>query len=277
MEEDEAQKITPDNLPPPKTTYDENDTKTVTEYHTNEEGKVVKTVRVYKVEKRQVPRVVAARKKWKKFGQAKEDGPGPNRSTTIVADEVFLQLTTNKETLDQQQEDDALKKLAATGKGMVQCRICKGDHWTTQCPYKDSLAGGGGLVDNENVSEQKSEAVSNQEPKQPTKFIIPAKRYADDSKKTGESMMRTRDDAATVRVTNLSEDATEQDLRELFSHFGSIQRIYLARDRQTQRSKGFAFINYYDKKNAEKAITALNGYGYHYLILKVEWARPQEK
>ena len=33
---------------------------------------------------------------------------------------------------------------------MVQCRICKGDHWTTQCPYKDSLAGGGGLVDNEN-------------------------------------------------------------------------------------------------------------------------------
>ena len=47
----------------------------------------------------------------------------------------------------------------------------------------------------------------------------------------------TSDDTATVRVTNLSEDATEQDLRELFGHFGPIQRIYLARDRNSQRSK----------------------------------------
>lgn len=37
--------------------------------------------------------------------------------------------------------------------------------------------------------------------------------------------------------------------------------------------QGFAFVNYYDRHNAEKAIKALDGYGYHYLILKVEWAR----
>ena len=58
---------------------------------------MLQTTRVYKVERRQVPKVVALRKKWKKFGHASDDGPGPNRSTTIVADEVFLQLTTNKE------------------------------------------------------------------------------------------------------------------------------------------------------------------------------------
>ena len=50
------------------------------------------------------------------------------------------------------------------------------------------------------------------------------------------------DDTATVRVTNLSEDATEQDLRELFGHFGAIQRIYLARDRTSQRSKVSRFV-----------------------------------
>ena len=42
------------------------------------------------------------------------------------------------------------------------------------------------------MSEQTSDAPSNMEPKQPTKFIIPAKRYGDDSKKTGDSMMRPR-------------------------------------------------------------------------------------
>lgn len=45
------------------------------------------------------------------------------------------------------------------------------------------------------------------------------------------------DDQCTVRVTNLSEDAQEADLRELFSHFGNIRRIFLAKDKQTQQSK----------------------------------------
>ena len=33
---------------------------------------------------------------------------------------------------------------------MVQCRICKGDHWTTHCPYKDTLAETGTLGDTDN-------------------------------------------------------------------------------------------------------------------------------
>lgn len=45
------------------------------------------------------------------------------------------------------------------------------------------------------------------------------------------------EDQAAVRVTNLSEEATESDLRELFSHFGSIQRVFLAKDKRTQQSK----------------------------------------
>lgn len=47
-------------------------------------------------------------------------------------------LTPSPQTLEQQ-TDDPLKKLKEQSKGMVTCRICKGDHWTSKCPYKDTL------------------------------------------------------------------------------------------------------------------------------------------
>ena len=40
-----------------------------------------------------------------------------------------------------------------------------------------------------------------------------------------------------MRVTNLSEDAQEADLRDLFGFFGQIRRIFLAKDKITQQSK----------------------------------------
>merc|ERR1712168_1516705 len=36
------------------------------------------------------------------------------------------------------QDDDPMNKLK--GQKIVQCRVCKGDHWTTKCPYKEKLA-----------------------------------------------------------------------------------------------------------------------------------------
>jgi translation initiation factor 3 subunit G len=62
----------------------------------------------------------------------------------------------------------------------------------------------------------------------------------------GESMRRGRDDNS-VRVTNLSEDTREQDLQELFRPFGAISRIYVAFDRETGLSRGFAFINFVNR------------------------------
>jgi translation initiation factor 3 subunit G len=86
-----------------------------------------------------------------------------------------------------------------------------------------------------------------------------------------------RDDAYTLRVTNLSEEVTEADLAELISRFGHTQRIYLARDRQTGESRGFAFINFSMRQDAERCIEKLNGHGYANLILHVEWAKPREE
>jgi hypothetical protein len=55
---------------------------------------------------------------------------------------------------------------------------------------------------------------------------------------------------------------------------GAIQRIYLAKDRETQQSRGFAFINFFQKEDAAAAIAKLDGHGYDHLILSVSWANP---
>ncbi len=87
---------------------------------------------------------------------------------------------------------------------------------------------------------------------------------------------RDRRDENSVRVTNLSDDVTEQDLGELFRPFGHILRIYLAVDRTTGESRGFAFVTFAHREDGERAVRTLNGYGYGHLILKVEWAAPRE-
>ncbi len=79
-----------------------------------------------------------------------------------------------------------------------------------------------------------------------------------------------------LRASNLTEDATESDLRELFSPFGRITRVFVAKDHVTRKSRGFGFVTFNTKKDAEVALEQLNGYGYGYLILKVEWAKPNK-
>ena len=91
----------------------------------------------------------------------------------------------------------------------------------------------------------------------------------------GESMRGpgNRDDLPTLRVTNISEDTQENDLRELFGGFGKVARVYVGRDRETGAGKGFAFVSFDDKAAAQKAIDKVNGRGYDNLILSVQWSR----
>ena len=92
----------------------------------------------------------------------------------------------------------------------------------------------------------------------------------------GDSMNRRREENS-VRVSNLSEDTREQDLQELFRPFGPVTRIYVAFNRETGESRGFAFVNFVNKDDAQRAINKLDGYGYDNLILRVEWAAPREE
>lgn len=94
----------------------------------------------------------------------------------------------------------------------------------------------------------------------------------------GESMNRvggsgSRDDLPTLRVTNISEETQENDLRELFGAFGRVARVYVGRDRETGIGKGFAFVSFEDRAIAQRAMEKLNGKGYDNLILSVQWSR----
>ena len=90
-----------------------------------------------------------------------------------------------------------------------------------------------------------------------------------------DSSRNTTDrDQNTIRVTNISEDTKEEDLQDLFARFGRISRVYLAKDKETLQSRGFAFVSFARREDAQKAMDKLQGYGYDHLILKLEWARP---
>lgn len=108
----------------------------------------------------------------------------------------------------------------------------------------------------------------------PTKYIPPSMRAG--ARGPGESMRgpgANRDDLPTLRVTNISEDVQENDLRELFGVFGRVARVYVGRDRETGIGKGFAFVSFEDRSVAQKAMEKLNGRGYDNLILSVQWSR----
>jgi len=80
---------------------------------------------------------------------------------------------------------------------------------------------------------------------------------------------------ASLRITNLSEDCREGDLQDLFGQFGRLQRVYLAKDQETFQSRGFAFVTYYTREDAQRAINKLHGHGYDNLILQVQFAKPR--
>lgn len=93
--------------------------------------------------------------------------------------------------------------------------------------------------------------------------------------KGGKGDLQAQQQEASLRITNLSEDCKEGDLQDLFGKIGRLQRVYLAKDQNTGESRGFAFITYGNKVDAQKAIDQLNGHGYDNLILQVQFAKPR--
>lgn len=78
-------------------------------------------------------------------------------------------------------------------------------------------------------------------------------------------------------VGNLSYSTSESDLEALFSKAGSVKSVSLITDRDTGRSKGFAFVEMETQAEAQKAISMLNGTEVGERTLKVNMARPREE
>ena len=76
-------------------------------------------------------------------------------------------------------------------------------------------------------------------------------------------------------VGNLSFQATEDDVRELFQHAGTLGSVGIVTDQFTGRSRGFGFVEMATREEAVEAIKMLNGRLFRDRHLVVDEARPQ--
>ncbi|KZO98604.1 translation initiation factor 3, RNA-binding subunit [Calocera viscosa TUFC12733] len=266
---------------------DDNGIRTVVEFTTNEEGKKVKITRKIRrvLHTTVVDHAVAERKHWAKFGAEKGSKPGPDRATTTVSEPIELKLAAGGVKQAEPEPDDAQAMKQKLGGKKVLCRICQGDHFTAKCPYKDTLeplglgAPGAETPMDGVATPQNEPAPSTAAPSAGGKYVPPSMR-AGAANRAGESMYKpggNRDDMPTLRVTNLSEDAEEDDLRDLFSRFGRVARVFIGRDRETGVGKGYAFVSFEDRDQAQRALERVHGMGYANLILSVQWSVPREQ
>ncbi len=79
-----------------------------------------------------------------------------------------------------------------------------------------------------------------------------------------------------IYVGNLPYSATEEDVTGLFAAYGPVERVKIITDRETGRSKGFAFVTLGDQSQLNASIEALNGYDYQGRALRVNASEPKE-
>ena len=81
-----------------------------------------------------------------------------------------------------------------------------------------------------------------------------------------------------IFVGNLSYQATEQDLQDLFAADGrQVDRVSIVTDRETGRSRGFAFVEMANAADAEAAMSALDGRDLHGRALRVNEAHDKPR
>jgi RNA recognition motif-containing protein len=88
--------------------------------------------------------------------------------------------------------------------------------------------------------------------------------------------LSSKDPDVNIFVGNLAFTTTEQDLRQLFESYGTVDTVRIMNDRETGRSRGFGFIDMPESRAAQSAIDALNGTSLAGRTLTVNEARPRE-
>lgn len=78
-------------------------------------------------------------------------------------------------------------------------------------------------------------------------------------------------------VGNISYQTTDEDLQKHFSEAGTVESAVVIRDRNTQRSKGFGFVEMATEEEADAAIESLNGKPLDGRELRIDRARPMQQ
>src|ERR1700710_2026660 len=76
-------------------------------------------------------------------------------------------------------------------------------------------------------------------------------------------------------VGNLSFKTTQDELLAAFSQFGNVERVNIVTDRETGQPRGFAFVEMTERRDAETAISQLNGADLNGRTMNVNEARPK--
>merc|ERR1711931_232782 len=102
--------------------------------------------------------------------------------------------------------------------------------------------------------------------------------YRDHSRSPPRRSGLNFDDLHSVRIGNdLPDSITKDDLRDKFSKYGEIGDIFIPVDGSSQRSRGFAFVRYYDKRDMEDCLDDLrDGIELGGSDCKVEFIRPRD-
>jgi cold-inducible RNA-binding protein len=78
-----------------------------------------------------------------------------------------------------------------------------------------------------------------------------------------------------IFVGNLSYQTTQDELQQAFAQYGEVERVNIITDRDTGQPRGFAFVEMTEKRDAETAISQLNGAELNGRAMNVNEARPK--
>src|SRR5437588_2252387 len=78
-----------------------------------------------------------------------------------------------------------------------------------------------------------------------------------------------------IFVGNLSYQTTQEDLQQAFAQYGGVERVNIVTDRDSGQPRGFAFVEMTERRDAETAISQLNGAELNGRAMNVNEARPK--
>jgi len=226
------------------------------EVHEVKDG--VDTVKVVEVRTETVRKLkcVEERKKWELFGLSEEDiaaNSGMSESEEVVWEYPITDKRAEKKQTDKKEFEE------------VKCRFCGGSHFSHACPKR--------MVEPEPAAEDTSKPA---ERVTPSSSPAPSAKYSVRERlgMVSHSSDGAQQEGYRVRVSNLTESATESDIKDLFGRIGPISRCYLKK-KYGGGNTGFAFVTFRTEKDARDACEKLNGHPYDHLILSVEMVTQQ--
>jgi len=257
-------------LPPPESRVTEDGIRTTVAYFaekTKVDGKEVVTYfrtlrksREVTIKKKRSKAALARAGKLSKFGALQGKSQGPEKGiTTQGFDEIYFEFEHEKGKKDENKEDKQQAKSS-----IINCKNCGGAHWTNRCPNRhlgpSSMMAGG---DNRGGYQGSN--------KGPNTYVPPGMRNR------GGGGGPHDDNDPTIRISNIPENATQDDMRQLLRKF-HFNKLRLARKTYAPSgNRGFAFVTFTTIQDAYTAMVKLTGHKYGHMVLKAEWSDNYKK